>query len=74
MQLTAQPKRFPGQRRARGTNWGLCNEAGNWLHCGPNIVAFNTAQAARNWLADPAANGKDQAVSFRHIEAGALAQ
>ena len=57
MQPTAEPKAFPGQRRNRGTNYGLCNVAGDWLHVGPNIAAFNTAKQARAWLADPAGHG-----------------
>lgn len=74
MQPNAEPRAFPGQRRKRGTNYGLCNDMGNWLHIGPNIAAFNTAKAARSWLTDAAAQGKDQMLTFRYVHADALAQ
>lgn len=72
-QLEASPAKFPGKRRQLGTNWGLCDAAGNWLHIGPNIAAFTTARSARAWLIDPAVQGKDQALAFRCVLADALA-
>jgi hypothetical protein len=74
MQPHGQPTRFPGKRRRRGTNWGLCNDEGNWLHVGPNIAAFDTAKQARTWLEDSAARGKDGAITFRYVEPAALIQ
>ena len=60
------PKRTPGKRRRRGTNWGVVNEIGQWAMVGGGPACFDTAASAQAWIDDPAGFGND-AVTWEAI-------
>lgn len=70
----ATPTRFPGKRRRRGTNWGLCDQAKRWLYLEGGIAAFDTAAGALGWVADPSGFGKDRPMKFQSFDDAEVAQ